>query len=228
VQNNQPEHIREDPMNQESRHSGGPSPSEVKSVSLGLKVRVTTPDTDFSFEGIMQHFVAGESAILLDHHFIKGTQVRVEFNGFSFQGEIMFCEPKDKLYDTHIIIPDVDENGMRRDPRYVFNLAARLYPPGGELPIDATLVDISKEGLGLESPMSLEVGETVAVESQSNLAFGIVRHCRQLASGTYRAGLHVYNVIAKEVIAKEEIPARKQVGRRWAVQSLFSLGRADG
>ena len=209
-------------------HDAGPSPIEVKEVSLHLKVRVTMPDADFIFEGVMQHFVAGEASILLDHRFVKGTEVRVEFHGFQFEGEVLFCEPKDDLYDMHVIIPDVDETGMRRDPRYVLNLPAQLYPPRGEDPVDGTLVDISKNGLGLDSPMNLEVGETVAVESQSNLAFGIVRHCRPLGGGNYRAGLHVYNVIAKKMIVREEVPPPERNKRPWVVGSLFSTRRSNG
>lgn len=216
-------------MNEElyDPQDGAPSLSEVRGMSLGLKVRVTMPDAGFVFEGVMQHFVAGEASILLDHRFVKGTPVRVEFQGFQFEGEILFCEPKDDLYDTHIVIADVDETGVRRDPRYVFNLPARLYPPRGEEPVDAKLVDISRNGLGLESPMNLEVGETVAVESQANLAFGIVRHSRQLGSESYRAGLHVYNVITKDLITREEAPAPRQEKHPW-LRSLFTHRPSNG
>src|SRR5579883_3254803 len=59
--------------------------------------------------------------------------------------------------------------------------------------------------------LKLNVGDTVAIESQSNLAFGIVRHCRQVNGNTariYRAGLQVY-----DVLSKSETPTK--ANQRW-------------
>ena len=90
-----------------------PTSAEAKRGCLGLEVRVTMSGVDYIFEGVLEHFIAGEASILLDHSFLKETKVRVEFNGFRFDGEVLFCERKGELYDTHIVIPNVDETGVR-------------------------------------------------------------------------------------------------------------------
>src|SRR5579883_344115 len=103
-------------------------------------------------------------------------------------------------YDTHVVILDVDETGIRRDPRYIVHIPGKLHPPDGGNAVEANILDISRDGLGFESVLQLNVGETVVIESQSNLAFGIVRHCRQVRGNTaitYHAGLQVYDVLSK-------------------------------
>lgn len=195
-----------------------PRPALVAGESLGLQVNVTMPGFEQVFRGVMEHFVCGEASILLDHIFAKGTPVQVEFHGFQFDAEVLYCERKGEQFDTHVVIPDLDKLGMRRDPRYVVNLPARVYTSHIAEPFEAKLIDISKNGIGLESESALELDQIVAVESQSNLAFGIVRHCVQLSSGAYRAGLYVYNTVAKD-----ETPVTREE-KRHRVFSFFRLG----
>jgi len=79
-------------------------------------------------------------------------------------------------------------------------MPGKLYPPDGGSAVEAKIIDISRDGLGFESALRLNVGDTVGIESQSNLAFGIVRDCRQVNGNTapiYRAGLQVYDVLSK-------------------------------
>jgi len=165
----------------------------------GLKVRVRTPGLPSWYAGVMEHFIPGEACILVRERFRVDAPICVEVHGFEFTGTVAFCEPKEDMFEIHIVLANVDEEGRRRDARYVVNLPARVYASLADAPVNGVLVDISREGLGLESPLDLEVGDTVAVESQSNLAFGIVRHSRALAGGIYRVGLLVHNVIIKEV-----------------------------
>ena len=182
---------------------------------LGLKVQVVKPGLPGTYEGILEHFIPGEASLLLDHNFPQDTLVRVNIHGFEFDGHVVFCERKGDFFDAHIVIPE-DEVVRRRGPRYVVELPARAYTSLSHQPMDAKIVDISKDGLGLECPSNLSVGETLAVESQSNLAFGIVRHCRPLPAGGYRVGLQVHNVIIKEG-KPADLPAKKS----W-VRSLFA------
>lgn len=182
-----------------------PPVEQTRGAPLGIAVRLTVPGADYTFEGVLEHFFGGEASILLDHRFQKDTHVKVEFRGFQFDGDVLFCERKGDRFDTHVVLADQDETGLRRDPRYIVNLAARIHIPGAEQPLPAKLVDISREGIGVESDWPFKIGDTIAVESQLNLAFGIVRHCRQLPTGAYRAGLQVH-----AVIAKEEAPLERQ------------------
>ena len=180
-----------------------PTPAETRGAPLGVKIQLRVPGSDYPFEGIIEHFFGGEASILLEHRFQKETRVRIEFDGFHFDGEVLSCQPKGDLFDIHVVLADQDEAGVRRDPRYVVNLDGRIYAPGSVDPIDARLIDISREGIGIECGSPLTVGHMVAVESQLNLAFGVVRHCRQLSSGACRAGLQVHAVITKDTIPME-------------------------
>ena len=183
--------------------AGSPAPVESRGAPLGLKIHLRVPGSDYAFEGTIEHFFGGEANILLDHRFQKETHVKIEFNGFHFDGEVLNCQRKGEVFDTHVVLADQDEAGVRRDPRYVVNLEGRIYAPGTEDAINAKLIDISRAGIGVECALPFTVGETVAVESQSNLAFGVVRHCRRLSTGAYRAGLQVHAVITKDIIPVE-------------------------
>ena len=190
---------------------------------LDLKVGLAIPGDPYVFDGVMEHFDGGEASITVDCIFQKDTQLRVEFHGFHFDGDVVCCERKnDGLYDIHVVMADTDESGVRRDPRYVVNLPALLHATRSPDSAPATLLDISKDGLGLESDIQLPVGETVAVESQLNLAFGIVRHSRQVADGRYRAGLQVTAVFAKE---PEPLPATEK--QPWTQSLLARLRFGD-
>lgn len=182
---------------------------------LGLKVLVTTNNANV-YEGYLEHFIPAEACVLINHHLKQDTQVRVDVNGFQFEGTVVFCKHKNTVYEAHIVIPDADETGRRRDPRYTVNLPARIYGSHTNGPIDGILVDISRDGLGLNCLEKLEVGDTLAVESQASLAFGTVRYCRQTHDGSYRAGLLVHSVIGKE-----QTPCASQAKRAW-VRNLFA------
>ena len=192
------------------------APITRDSRPLGLKVRLKSPSSTRVYEGFLEHFIPAEACILVDHHFKRDTTLLVDVNGFQFEGIVAFCGRKNDVYEAHIVIPDTDETGRRRDPRYVVNLPARVYAAVSEQPFDAMVVDISRDGLGLECPLQLEMGDTLAVESQLNLAFGVVRHCRALPCGRFRAGVLVHNVISKKQNSE-----RQQDRRSW-VRSLFS------
>jgi hypothetical protein len=80
--------------------------------------------------------------------------------------------------------------------------------------LDGRLVDISAMGIGLEVPILLQSGEVVAVETDANVTFGVVRYCRPSADGTFRVGAETYHVMPKE----RKRPARK----RW-LSTLLSV-----
>lgn len=187
--------------------------AEIKRRALGaqsLRVRVEKPGTGFIHEGLIEYVMPGEVSIFLNHRFPRETQLRVNVNGFQFDGTVVFSEPKGHAFETHIVIADTDETGKRKDPRYIVNLPARLHSSLSDEPLEVRLVDVSRDGVGLESPLKLAMGESVAIESQSNLAFGSVRHCRELPSGKFRAGILVDNVITREAD-----PVARQERRSW-------------
>jgi hypothetical protein len=91
---------------------------------------------------------------------------------------------------------------VRRVPRFPVKLPARLLPSaGGSLAI--TIVDISRDGLGIELPVPVETDQPIGIECGSVLVLAIVRHCRQLPDGIYRAGAEMHHLLERNV----EIPA---------------------
>ncbi len=168
-----------------------------ESFGSGLRVSVRQPNLPRAYQGFLNHFIPSEACILLLERFPIETPLQVEFNGFQFEGTVAFCKRKHGVFELHILINDFDGKG-RRDPRYVVNLQARFYTSFTERPVDALLVDISREGLGVNCAVQPEVGGTVAVESQANLAFGCVRYCRPVSPALFRVGILVYNVVTKE------------------------------
>ena len=195
------------------------TPTEAVRRSEGLEVHVRTPGLPNVAEGVMEYFIPGEACILAEKSFRVDAPVYVEIHGFEFVGMVAYCERRPQGFEIHVVISNVDEEGRRRDARYLVNWPARVYD-SFRAPVNAVVVDISRDGLGLESALKMEIGDTVAVESQSNLAFGVVRHCREMGNGLYRAGLLVHNVLTKE-----QEPA--SAGKRSWMRTLLSGHQAS-
>jgi hypothetical protein len=126
----------------------------------------------------------------------------VQFDSFVFKGETLFCRPKDRGYEAHITIDDVQKDGRRREPRFPIKLAGQMYVPDSE-PVPLTVVDMSREGLGIELPIALEAGRPVAIAAESVFVFALVRYCRR-AGALYRAGLEIQHVLERPAAQREE------------------------
>jgi hypothetical protein len=205
------------------------SKEQPSSPSLNLPVQVSRAQGSIAFSGTMEHFTPGAASIILDQSMLIDTTVQVECNGFQFAGEVAYCHSKEGAYEIHVAISDVDELGVRRSPRYAVNLPAKIYGAEAGERFDVTLVDISRDGIGLESRTPLHTDEAVCVESELCMAFATVRHCRQVASGRFRAGLEVQYAIAKE----HPSPSPVRLGWfcrlfSWRVLSLVGIGLAMG
>ena len=60
-------------------------------------------------------------------------------------------------------------------------------------------MDVSGEGLGIELPSPLPMQANIAVQSEENTALGVVRHCRELSAGLFRAGGQLHHIIHKDL-----------------------------
>jgi hypothetical protein len=171
--------------------------SKSRPARLNLSVEVTPLEQGLRALGVLEHFAAGEVSMMLDRPVLHGAKVRVRFRNAGFLGEVVFCEPKGELYEAHVMIAESDALGMRRTVRFPVDMPAQvLSAKPGESP-DARIVDISAEGMGLELLFAPVVGETVAIESESSIAFVIIRHCVQLPNGRFRAGGEMLHVAGK-------------------------------
>ena len=178
-------------------HSEGSAPNRA-ARGLGLEARVTAPTWEIGVSGLIQDFTPGELILLLDDQIAAGTRVTVQVNTCSFAGEILFCSPTGSRWEAHVTFDDVDATGMRRTPRFPVSIPARVFASVSNLPLDGKIVDTSGEGLGIELPEPLPMQACIAVQSEENTALGVVRHCRELSPGLFRAGVQLHHIVRKD------------------------------
>jgi len=162
-------------------------------------VHVTIPKRPLvALNGFIEGFTSGEVALSVDCLIPVHRQVRIEFNGSQLDGEVIGCRATKWGFRANILIYDFDEAGLRRTPRFPVLLEARLYEAGTGDPVDACIVDISSDGLGIELAKTLVVDEMVAIETASSTTFATVKHCKPLSVGRYRAGVSMLYVMRKQ------------------------------
>jgi len=188
----------------------GPIPVWV----LGLEVDVVDFLSGYRVPGMLQGITPGEVIVSLGEPLPEQRAASVHLNSFSFEGQILFCQPRESRYEAHITIDDAEETGLRRTPRFPVTIHAQLFPPRGS-PVDITIVDISSAGLGLELPVAIETGQAIALASESVFVFAIVRHCRQLSSGLFRAGVEMLHLLEKRVGTPAEFVPNRFLGTAW-------------
>jgi hypothetical protein len=177
---------------------GADTASNPLARGLHLEARLKAPTWEVGLPGILQDFTPGEVILLLDDRVTEHTPVTVQLHTYSFEGEVLYCRPRGSGYEAHVSIDDADFMGLRRAPRFPVSLAARVFVSISDTPVDARIFDISGAGLGIEGPLALPVQASIAVESDENIAFGVVRHCRELSAGRFRAGVELHHIIKKD------------------------------
>jgi hypothetical protein len=179
-----------------------------------LEVQVVDFLSNFRVYGVLQGFTPGEVAVLLNEPVSEQRAVAVHFNSFTFEGQTLYCRPREDQYEAHISIDDVEGAGLRRAPRFPVKLPARLLPPHAS-PVAITILDISRDGLGIESPMAVETGQAIAVECGAVFVFAVVRHCRQLSEGLFRAGAEMHHLFERNVDLPANAPRLTFLQRAW-------------
>jgi PilZ domain len=169
-------------------------------ASRGLQIdaRVTAPTWEIGLPAVLQDFTPGEVILLLDDQIGAGTRVTIQLNTSSFTGDILFCAPSGSRYIVHVSFDDVDATGLRRTPRFPVSIPARVFSATSAAPLEGTIVDISGEGLGIELTTAIPMQTNIAVQSEENTALGVVRHCRELSSGLFRAGVQLHHIVKKD------------------------------
>jgi hypothetical protein len=64
-------------------------------------------------------------------------------------------------------------------------------------PVSGTIRDISRDGLGIESPLALEPGQPIAIASEPAFVFAVVRYCNPFQGGRFRAGVEMHHLFQK-------------------------------
>jgi hypothetical protein len=182
-----------------------PSPEEtrlqqrarVSERGVGLDVWVKSPTWEVSVGAVLQDFTPGEVILLLEDPIESKTHVVVRVNTCSFYGDVLYCKPSGSRWEAHVSFDDVDASGLRRSPRFPVRIPARLYA-SGSAPIEAMILDISGEGLGVEIGCAVAAQANVAVQSEDAVALGHVRHCREFGPGVFRAGILLQHIMKRD------------------------------
>lgn len=183
----------------------------------GLNIVVSLRSSSLRLTGVLHDLIPGELLITVDHPLPEGSAVTIELQSAQLQGEVVYCCAKNDRYEANILISDSDTAGLRHAPRFTVDLPARIFPADEAESVDGRLVDISAMGIGIEVPLPLRAGEVLAVETDANVTFGVVRYCRPLPEGAFRVGAETYHVMPKE----RKRPARK----RWLNILLSAVDR---
>jgi len=206
----------------------GPENSQADWV-IGLDVHVVDFLSGYTVAGVLMNFTPGEVTVSVDEIMPEQRSVTVQFDSFVFEGETLYCRPKGHGYEAHITIGDVEKNGLRKEPRFPIQLAGRMFLRNAD-PVPITIVDFSTDGLGIELPMGVQVDQPIAILCGPVFVFAIVRHCRNIDDGGYRAGVEMQHVLARPVetpAKEEEAPSLlgRVFGKRQSRQSLSSASR---
>ena len=202
----------------ELRTDGGPQ-DLIQVWRLGLEVDVVDFLSGYRVPGMLEGITPGEVIVSLGEPLLEQREASVHLNSFAFEGKILFCQPRESRYEAHITIDDAEDSGLRRTPRFPVTIRAQLFPSHAN-PVDITIVDISSAGLGLELPISLEAGRAIALASETVFVFAIVRHCRQLSSGLFRAGVEMLHLLEKPAGTPAELVAHRFLGTAWGKRFL--------
>lgn len=165
---------------------------------LNLVAFVTNAAWGAGMSAIVEDFTPGEATLILEGVVSQGTSVKVRIRDFAFEGEILYCEKRGDQYEAHVSIDDLDEMGLRRTPRFPLSFPALVSAAGFVGPLPATIVDVSGDGFGMEMSAALLYDTPIAVESDSNIALGIVRYCQEIPVGKFRVGVQLHHIVKRE------------------------------
>jgi hypothetical protein len=193
----------------------------LQTRGLNLTVTVTHPSWGIGMTGELEDFTIGEVRLVLEGLVSMGTLVDVHVGGGTFAGEVLYCQRRGNRFETHISINDFDESGLRRTPRFPVKVACMVSAASLETPTIATIVDISGDGLGIELSADLPINATIAVESESTLALGVVRYSRRSIPQLFRVGVQLHHIVNKTTAPTVLKPRTGFLGK---VSSRFAFG----
>jgi hypothetical protein len=184
---------------------------------FAVEVRVVDLLSGYAVGGILEGFTPGEVTISLTERVSEQRTVAVHLDCFSFIGETLCCQPRLSQFEVHISIDDTAKTGLRRAPRFPVGIPGRMFRSFAIL-AEIMIVDISRDGLGIESPVPLEAGQPIAIATESVFVFAGVRYCRQVGEALFRAGCEMHHLFERPARPPAD-PVRssllKKIGGTW-------------
>ena len=152
----------------------------------------------FSVPGIVEKVGAQTLTVRVKRSLPEHVAVSIEFGAETRKGQIVRCQPADDWYEVSVSIADRNECDLRSAERFPLTRDVRIQASGRNEAASGIVVDVSIGGMGLEVRAPLKRGEILSVESDSDIAFGVIRYCRRLRDDLYRAGFEVFHVMPKD------------------------------
>jgi hypothetical protein len=79
----------------------------------------------------------------------------------------------------------------RFEPRFPVDqpVVVTMLDPGDREPFEGTVVDLSRSGLGVRVPYSIDLGRRIEIRWLRGTVIAEVRNCRRIRPSNYRVGL---------------------------------------
>ena len=166
----------------------------VNHSSLGRRLPVQLVSEYDETWGLVQDVLPDGISVRVRHGYPQGTPLAVRFGPVTLQGCVGSCAQDGNSYEARVVI-QAEDLGQRSEQRFPLSEAVRIYPAcDAGMAVNGLITDLSAGGLGVESPVMLRVGETVTIESEFHLAFGVVRYSNALRADTYHAGVQIFHI----------------------------------
>ena len=166
------------------------------SFGRGVPILILTAQSHIA--GVVQDIQPHALSILSQEPVPAESKVAIEFGAVTREAQVVACRPNGGRFELCVIVPEWKARDLRAAERFPITQEVRVSRGGSDRQIDAVIVDLSSRGVGLELGELLEAGEVILLESVSGVAFGTVRHARQLSGERWRAGVEVFHVMPRE------------------------------
>src|ERR1700678_721176 len=75
---------------------------------LDLEVQVVDFLSGYKVRGVLEGFTPGEVTVLLSEPVAEQRMASVRLNSFVFEGQTLYCRPRQDQFEVHISIDDVE------------------------------------------------------------------------------------------------------------------------
>lgn len=144
-------------------------------------------------------FERGEIHVRADRRIPPSTSVSVGLDGVTVCGLVSYCTLEESGYCICITTTGGDDS-RRSALRRPVNVPCAVIVPGEPDHgwREGRIVDYSWSGLGVKSPLNVQVGTTLCVKTDTMLTAGVVRHYRRCDDGWSHQGIEVTDVLFAE------------------------------